>query len=134
MFCVSVPVLSEHITETLPRPSTACSFLMMACSLAIFCVPNDSTIVTIELSASGIAATASATANRNASPIACPLITLIPNSMPQNTSISIESFFPKLSRLFWSGVFFSDVVFRRVAIFPTSVSMPMAVTRNSPLP
>ena len=27
LFCVSVPVLSEHITETLPRPSTACSFL-----------------------------------------------------------------------------------------------------------
>ena len=36
---------------------------MMAFSFAIFCVPIASTIVTIELSASGIAATAKATAN-----------------------------------------------------------------------
>jgi len=36
---------------------------MMAFSFAIFCVPKACTIVTIELNASGIAATASATAN-----------------------------------------------------------------------
>ena len=36
---------------------------MMAFSLAIFCVPMASTMVTMELSASGMAATASATAN-----------------------------------------------------------------------
>ena len=40
---------------------------MIAFSFAIFCVPNASTIVTIELSASGMAATASDTANINES-------------------------------------------------------------------
>ena len=51
------------MTDTHPRLSTAFSSLMTAFSLAIFCVPIACTIVTIELKASGIAATASATAN-----------------------------------------------------------------------
>ena len=55
-------------------------------------------MVTIELSASGMAATAKATAKRKASPMDSPLITLIPNKMAQNTRIKIESFCPKLSR------------------------------------
>ena len=63
MFWVRVPVLSEQMTDTEPKLSTALRFLMMAFSFAIFCVPIASTIVTIELSASGIAATAKATAN-----------------------------------------------------------------------
>ena len=48
-------------------------------------------IVTMELRASGIAATASAMANMKASPIGSPLNTLIPKSMPQNTSMSMDS-------------------------------------------
>ena len=63
LFCVRVPVLSEQMTDTEPRPSTAWSFLMMAFSLDIFCVPKERTMVTIEDRASGIAATASAMAN-----------------------------------------------------------------------
>ena len=63
MFWVRVPVLSEQITETEPKLSTAFRFLMMAFSFAIFWVPIARTMVTIELSASGMAATASATAN-----------------------------------------------------------------------
>ena len=39
LFCVKVPVLSEHITETQPRLSTADNFLMIAPCTAIFCVP-----------------------------------------------------------------------------------------------
>ena len=64
---VRVPVLSEQITETQPRLSTAFRFLMIACSLAIFWVPIAWTMVTMELKASGIAATAKATANIRAS-------------------------------------------------------------------
>ena len=67
---------------------------MIACSLAIFCVPKERTIVTIELSASGIAATASATAKRNASPILSPLKILTPKRIAQNTRIRIDSFCP----------------------------------------
>ena len=57
----------KQITETQPRLSTAFKSLTIAFSFAIFCVPIACTIVTIEPSASGIAATASATANINAS-------------------------------------------------------------------
>ena len=120
--------------ETLPRPSTACSFRMIACSFAIFWVPKESTIVTMELSASGIAATASATANRKASPILPPRNTLIPNKIPQKIRIMMESFCPNWSRFTCSGVFFSDVVFNRLAILPTSVSIPIPVTMKEPLP
>ena len=67
LFWVKVPVLSEQITETEPKDSTAAKFLIMAFSLAIFCVPIACTMVTIELKASGIAATAKATAKRSAS-------------------------------------------------------------------
>ena len=107
---------------------------MIACSLAIFCVPKESTMVTIELKASGIAATARATAKRKASPGASPLKILIPNRMAQKIMINIESFFPKSSRFTWSGVLFSDVFFRRLAIFPTSVPIPMPVTSYAPRP
>ena len=72
---------------------------MIACSFAIFCVPKDKTIVTIELNASGIAATARATANKNAFTIESPRNTLIPKRMPQNTKIMIDNFLPKSSRL-----------------------------------
>lgn len=48
LFCVSVPVLSEQMTDTEPKPSTACNLRIMAFSRDIFCVPNESTIVTIE--------------------------------------------------------------------------------------
>ena len=56
------------------------------------------------------------------------------NKIAQNTSIMIDSFFPKSSRFIWRGVRFSDVVFNNLAIFPTSVSIPIAVTSNVPLP
>ena len=52
----------------------------------------------MELKASGIAATASATANINALLIFSPRNTLIANRIPQNIRIRMESFFPKSSR------------------------------------
>ena len=120
--------------DTLPSPSTACSFRTIACSFAIFCVPKERTIVTIELNASGIAATARATAKRNAFPIFSPRKTLIPNKIAQNTRIKMDNFCPNWSRFTCNGVFFSDVVFRRLAILPTSVFIPISVTTKEPLP
>ena len=94
-FCVSVPVLSEQITDTLPSPSTACKWRMMAFSLAIFRVPKDSTMVTMELSASGMAATANATAKRKAFiAFLCRHNTLTANSTAQIARIIIDSFLP----------------------------------------
>ena len=134
-FCVRVPVLSEQITDTLPRPSTACNFRIMAFSLAIFEIPKESTMVTMELKASGIAATARATANKKASiKLSCLKNTLMLNNMPQKIKIAMESFFPKLSRLTCKGVFLSRVFLRRLAILPISVSIPVDVTRKCPRP
>ena len=94
-FCVSVPVLSEQITDTLPSPSTACKWRMMAFSFAIFRVPKDSTMVTLELSASGMAATANATAKRKAFiAFLCRHNTLTANSTAQIARIIIDSFLP----------------------------------------
>ena len=71
LFCVKVPVLSVQIMLVEPSVSTAGSLRMIACCLAIFFVPNERTIVTIDCSASGIAATATATANIKALTISC---------------------------------------------------------------
>ena len=59
--------ITWQITDTQPKLSTAFNFLIMAFSFAIFWVPNAWTMVTMEVSASGIAATARATANNSAS-------------------------------------------------------------------
>ena len=131
LFWVRVPVLSEQMTDTLPSPSTAWSFRIMAFSFAIFWVPKDSTMVTMELKASGMAATARATANRNACMGASRRIsTLTANKTAQIINIMAERWCPNRSRLTCSGVFFSSVLLSSAAILPISVSMPVSVTRN----
>ena len=76
-----------------------------------------STMVTMELRASGIAATASATAKRKAFiTFSCRHSTLTPNSTAQITRMMIDSFLPNWSRLTCSGVFRSSVFFRSWAI------------------
>ena len=95
MFWVRVPVLSEQITDTLPNPSTAWSFRITACSLAIFRVPKERTMVTMELSASGMAATARATAKRKALITFSPRSrTLTANKRPHRIKMPMESFLP----------------------------------------
>ena len=62
LFCVSVPVLSEHMTCVQPSVSTAVSFLMTAERFDILVTPIERTMVTTAASPSGIAATARLTA------------------------------------------------------------------------
>ena len=62
LFCVRVPVLSEQITDALPKVSTAGSFFTMAFFLTILWTPIARTIVDTAASPSGIAATAKETA------------------------------------------------------------------------
>ena len=128
-FWVSVPVLSEQITCTEPRLSTAFSSLMMACCRAIFWVPMASTMVTMELSASGMAATASATANIRASNTPMPLRnTDSRKTAAQITMMTTASLPEKSSRFFCSGVLRCWVSFIRPAMRPSWVSMPVPVT------
>jgi len=65
LFCVIVPVLSEHITEAQPNVSTAGNFLTIALFFIIRCTPSDKATVTIAGNPSGIAATASDTPAKN---------------------------------------------------------------------
>ena len=74
MFWVNVPVLSDAMIDTEPNVSTALISFIIAFSLASVWEPNDSTIVIIEASASGTAATANAIANIAAPPKSCELI------------------------------------------------------------
>ena len=139
LFWVSVPVLSEQITETEPNPSTACNFRIIACSFAIFCVPNESTMVTMELRASGMAATARAIANIRAFIMLSKFRTSTRNNSNRNTialmtKIAIDSFWPNWSSVRCIGVLRSEAFCINAAIFPTSVSMPTFVTRQTPRP
>ena len=130
LFWVRVPVLSEQITETEPKDSTAAKFLIMAFSLAIFCVPIACTMVTIELKASGIAATAKATAKRSASIIGWPRQICKPSTMAQMIKIAVASLDENLSSETWSGVRRSLVSFIKEAILPISVFIPVPVTNT----
>ena len=95
LFCVNVPVLSEQIIDILPKLSTECNFRIIAFSSASFLVPKARTIVTIELRASGIAATARDMANMSESIIGAPRYKLSPNTM-LGKHLLIRAFTPKI--------------------------------------
>ena len=105
LFCVKVPVLSEQIIETHPKLSTAFNCLIIAFSLTIFWVEIESTIVTIDPKASGIAATAKATAiNKASNTFSCAKKTLMAKIMAQITQMLMVSLTENSSKLFCNGV------------------------------
>ena len=144
MFIVSVPVLSVHITEVEPRVSTAGSFLIMEFFFDIVLVPIESTIVTIEDRASGIAATAMATAKIKEfkittfrSPELGWVIALITSTRNMNkhiTKIVTPSFLENFSIFDCKGVCLTSVLSSISAILPISVSIPVLVQTNLALP
>ena len=87
------------MTDTHPRLSTALRFLIIAFSFAIFWVPNACTMVTIEPRASGIAATARATANIIESSTAIFLYIQRTNTSAHTIMINAASLALNLSRL-----------------------------------
>ncbi len=91
-FWVKVPVLSEQITDTQPKPSTACSFFIMACCFAILLVPMAKAMVTMEDKASGIAATANATAKSRESSQFIRWNRLMTNTARQTIIMPMDSF------------------------------------------
>ena len=107
---------------------------MMAFSAAIFWVPMACTMVTMEPRASGMAATASATANIRESRMGICRYRLSRNTMPEITMITAASLLLNWSKLTCRGVFFSLVAFIRDAILPISVFIPVPVTTTTPRP
>ena len=132
---VSVPVLSEQITVTEPSVSTAGSLRISAWRRSIRCAPSDSAIVTTAVSASGTAATARLTAVNSSS-----LMSLWPRIRPRakitatRISAAPASHLPSLFRRCCSGVCSCTTPWIIVAMWPSSVCMPVSVTANSPRP
>ena len=134
LFCVSVPVLSEHITVLLPNVSTAGSFFTIAFFFTIFCTPIANTIVDTATKPSGITATASDTAVMNIFIMSFPCSNPITNITAHIANATIPNVFPKLFSLCCNGVSCFSVSFIIPAIFPTSVFIPVSTTIAFPLP
>ncbi|MNL64522.1 hypothetical protein D3C87_1887460 [compost metagenome] len=85
MFWVSVPVLSEQITDAQPSVSTEGSFRTIAFRLIIRWTPKAKAIVTMAGSPSGIAATARLTPARNIETAGWPC------RMPASTTTTVSA-------------------------------------------
>ena len=126
--------MSEQIAEVEPSVSTAGSRLTIALRRAMSRVPIDSSAVTTAGRPVGIAATASATPVTNNvskdSPRASPSRTTATSAM----AAIVAMIFDNASSCFWSGVLLVSVLASMWAMWPISVSMPVAVTISSPRP
>ena len=136
---VSVPVLSEQITVAAPSVSTAGSLRTIALAAAMRRTPRLKPTVTIAGSASGIAATASATANRNRpsttfSVKVDALSRPVANTRPQIASMMTLRRLPVRSSSCCSGVGSFSAASNSPAMRPTSVDMPVATTMARPRP
>ena len=133
-FCVSVPVLSEQMTDALPSVSTAGRRRMSACFFTIFCTPIAKTMVTMAGSPSGMAATASDTAVMNISRTGIWLKRPMMKMMMQMASAKKPSCLPSCHNLRCSGVAVSSSAPSMAAMRPISVDIPVATTTAVPVP
>ena len=134
LFWVRVPVLSEQTTLTAPSVSTEGSFLTMVCTFTILVTLNARQIVTTAGSPSGTAATARDMAVISISIRFLFCTSAMTKRAAQRSRDRMLSSFPSSPSLFCSGVSSSWLSLMREAIFPISVSIPVAVTIPSPRP
>ena len=125
---VSVPVLSEQITDTLPSPSTAGRRRTRAWRLTMRWTPSASEMVTTAGSASGTTATASAMPNRIISSSGWPRKRPIPTMTRITTPAARASTTPRRSSASWSEVRPVSIDASIPAMRPNSVDMPVEVT------
>ena len=134
-FSVSVPVLSEQITVTEPRVSTAGRRRTSALDFTSRRAPIASSTVTTAGKASGMAATARLMAVSAIGSQGSPRPqTPSANTSAQMARTTIDRRRPKAARRTCSGVARSGVVCSRVATRPSSVAGPVATTRPLPRP
>ena len=134
-FSVRVPVLSEQIQLQLPSVSTACRRRTMARSRLIFCTPIAIMTVTTAGIPSGIAATATATADKKPCRSGSPL-QKIPTRKRSAATAATKAvmILPRTDSAFSSGVLAASVCARMPAIWPISVSLPVPTTTAAALP
>jgi hypothetical protein len=130
---VSVPVLSEAMTEAEPSVSTEDSFLTMAPCLAIRCTPSASTTDKIAGSPSGTAATASETPSSKMVIASLAVRTSeMTNTVTTTTTAMMRTAMPSIRPIrptsVCSGVGSSWVASNMSAMEPISVAIPVAVT------
>ena len=133
-FSVRVPVLSVQITEVDPRVSTALSRLTRAPRRAISRTPTASARVIVGSSPSGTLATSSPIAKLAAAATPSPAARPIgKNAIPAPTATNAISV---VARLTWcsSGLSLCSARWLSAAIRPSSVPIPVAVTRASASP
>ena len=142
LFSVNVPVLSEHITFTLPIVSQATIFLTKAFCLAILIIFIERETATIVGKPSGTEATiktmlvikASEIFTKLASPILIKLINCIIKTIAA-ANIPIKAiFFPNSASFSCKGVEVFLVDDNSRAIFPNSVLSPTEVITILPFP
>ncbi|OQA17492.1 MAG: hypothetical protein BWY63_02383 [Chloroflexi bacterium ADurb.Bin360] len=145
-FSVSVPVLSEQITVTEPRVSTACSLRIKACRCTISRMPSARLMVTTAAKPSGTAAIARPTAIMKASTMVSIVSALMPcartplrstlktKTTPQMINAPMPSVLPSWSRRICSGVDSSSMVCSISAIKPICVCIPVLTTTPCPRP
>mmetsp|Transcript_7176 Transcript_7176/g.16691 ORF Transcript_7176/g.16691 Transcript_7176/m.16691 type:complete len:418 (+) Transcript_7176:1677-2930(+) len=134
-FLVSVPVLSEQITVTDPRVSTAGSCRMIALLLASICIASASEIVTTAGSPSGMMATAMATVDLKASPSSKSCTRYATqNVITAMMSTKTEIHRPNISSCTMRFVFCESTLETMAEIFPISARSPVPHTTPLPCP
>ena len=136
-FFVSVPVLSEQITDAEPSVSTDERRLTIARRLAIRCTPSARTTDRTAGSPSGTAATASETPTRSTSTRSeawsrSAVTRIAPTTTTAIAITAAPSMRPMRATSRCSGVRCSSVRPSSRAMFPISVPMPVAVTTARP--
>ena len=141
-FSVSVPVLSEQMTETQPAVSVAISLRMSAFSRASLIMLSASETATMVGSPSGTAATTSTmevmktsptVSNERFPPSARRTIERT-NTMTAATAPTAVTTFPSFASFCCSGEFISTFPESSPAMFPISVPPPTAVTAMTAVP
>ncbi len=129
-----MPVLSEQITVTEPRDSTAGSFLISDFRLSILWAPIAKVMVTTAGNPSGITATATlipASSSKTIdSPLRIPRIIIMTDMSIPNRARAL----PSLSSRLCNGVGSCFTACRIEAILPSSVFIPVETTTALPLP
>ncbi len=129
-----MPVLSEQIADVEPRVSTDRSRLTIAPFAASACVPSERTVVTTAGRPVGMAAIARLIPTRKRSSKSSPRIS--PMMMTSTSAAAAITVSRTVSWSSWrvSGVFSCVTPLSIPEIWPTSVSIPVAVTTISPRP
>ena len=134
LFCVSVPVLSEQMTEILPIVSTAVGVRTMVFFFAMLPTPKEREMVTTTGITSGIAATATETATISISGTGLPYSQPMSKASNAPPKAMTDNTLPSFCIRSWSGESFAFSFASSLEMRPISVSFPVRLTTALHLP